>query len=103
MFVIFALLLLIVVAGLAGVRLTHRHPLAVAAAIGLVGAVAMAIAMVMSVPARADAVAITGGGTFVGVGALALVGALIGAWWRRRARSRVAGPRVSSLHVSGIA
>ncbi|KQN90546.1 hypothetical protein ASE95_13845 [Sphingomonas sp. Leaf231] len=84
MTLVILILLSIVVAGGAGVRFTRLHPLAVAAAIGLIGAIMVVAMMLASVSASFEPVAITFAGTFVGVAALALVGALIGAALRPR-------------------
>lgn len=87
MTLVILMLLAIVAAGLVAVRVTRARPLAVAAAIGLLAAGAMIVAMLASVSARFEAVAITFAGTFVGAGVLALVGALIGAALRPRRRA----------------
>jgi hypothetical protein len=82
-------LLLILLAGVAAVRFTRWHPLVAAAAIGAVGAVVVVATMLASVSAPFESVAITFVGTFPGVAALALVGALVGAALRPR-RARIA-------------
>ncbi|MDR6787254.1 ABC-type molybdate transport system substrate-binding protein [Sphingomonas sp. BE138] len=87
MTVVILMLLAVVAAGLVAVRFTRARPVTAAAAIGVVGAAAMIVAMLASVSARFEAVAITFVGTFVGVAALALIGAMIGAVLRPRRRA----------------
>jgi hypothetical protein len=85
--VVILMLLAIVVAGAALVRVLRWGAVKAAVVVGLIGAVAMIVAMLASVSARFEAVAITFVGTFVGVALLALIGAGIGLLLRPRRRA----------------
>ncbi|MEG8039759.1 hypothetical protein QP166_10565 [Sphingomonas sp. LR60] len=89
MTVIILVLLAIVVAGAAAVRFPRWGAVKAAVVVGLIGAAAMIVAMLASVSARFEAVAITFVGTFVGVAVLALIGAGIATLLRPR-RARIA-------------
>ncbi|MEH3104026.1 MAG: hypothetical protein PGN12_08985 [Sphingomonas phyllosphaerae] len=89
MTVVILMLLTIVVAGAAAVWVLRWGMVKAATVVGLIGAAAMIVAMLASVSARFEAVAITFVGTFVGVALLALIGAGIGRLLRPR-RARIA-------------
>ncbi|GAA4212510.1 hypothetical protein GCM10022253_02060 [Sphingomonas endophytica] len=86
MTVVILMVLAIVVAGAAAAWVLRWGALKAAGAVGLLGATAMIVAMLASVSARFEAVAITFAGTFVGVALLALLGAGAAALLRPRAR-----------------
>lgn len=89
MTVVILMVLAIVVAGAAAVWVLRWGAAKAAVAVGLLGATAMIVAMLASVSARFEAVAITFAGTFVAVAMLALVGAGAAALLRPR-RARIA-------------
>jgi len=86
MTVVILMVLAIVVAGAAAAWVLRWGAVKAAGAVGLLGATAMIVAMLASVSARFEAVAITFAGTFVGVALLALLGAGAAALLRPRAR-----------------
>ncbi|MFK3890969.1 hypothetical protein [Sphingomonas sp. NPDC079357] len=89
MTVMILMLLAIVVAGAAAARVLRWGAVKAAVVVGLIGAAAMIVAMLASVSARFEAVAITFIGTFVGVALLALIGAGLGTLLHPR-RERIA-------------